>query len=131
MGRASVGVDRGRIWASISYRVDWIWTSVLAQVALGTITDVTGEIVGPAALVIGGVITLTRASLRRGETPAGGSYALDERSSESRGRPPDGRFQGHGPHTRLHVRSGSRSSVENVRGSLVSSRCGVAIGWER
>jgi uncharacterized membrane protein YjjP (DUF1212 family) len=45
---------------------DWIWTAVFALVALGTITDVTGEIVGPAALVIVGVIILTRASLRRG-----------------------------------------------------------------
>jgi len=45
---------------------DWIWTAIFMLVALGAVVDIGGEIVGPVALVVVGVIFLFRA-LRRSE----------------------------------------------------------------
>lgn len=45
---------------------DWIWTAIFMLVALGTVVDIGGEIVGPVVLVVVGVIFLFRA-LQRSE----------------------------------------------------------------
>lgn len=45
---------------------DWIWTAIFLLVALGTVADIGGELVGAVVLVVVGVILLTR-SLSRGE----------------------------------------------------------------
>jgi len=43
---------------------DWIWTAIFVLVALGTLVDIGGEIVGAVVLVVIGVIFMTRALSR-------------------------------------------------------------------
>ncbi len=43
---------------------DWIWTAIFLLVALGTVADIGGEIVGAVVLVVVGVILLARALSR-------------------------------------------------------------------
>ena len=40
---------------------DWIWTAIFMLVALGTVVDIGGEIVGAVVLVVIGVIFMVRA----------------------------------------------------------------------
>jgi len=43
---------------------DWVWTAIFLLVALGTMVDIGGEIVGAVVLVVVGVIFLVRALAR-------------------------------------------------------------------
>lgn len=43
---------------------DWIWTAIFMLVALGTVVDMGGEIVGAVVLVVVGVILMVRAISR-------------------------------------------------------------------
>jgi len=43
---------------------DWIWTAIFMLVALGTVVDIGGEIVGAVVLVVIGVILMGRALSR-------------------------------------------------------------------
>jgi hypothetical protein len=43
---------------------DWIWTAIFLLVALGTVGDIGGEMVGAVVLVVIGVVFLVRALAR-------------------------------------------------------------------